>query len=103
MAGNAIGDKYLASMLKVFGKDSALEELNLFGNRIGDQGVRLIIRKLRKLRKLKYLWLGQNPFGFMACSQLVEAMKCNNHTIEELSIRSMDRAKFKDDIYICLK
>jgi Leucine Rich repeat len=89
MAGNYISDAFVESLLGVFGRDCALEELNLFGNRITDHGLALIVRKIPQFRKLRTLWLGQNPFYPAAAEGLLEMMK-TNYTIMDVSVRCFE-------------
>ena len=84
----SLNDDYVESLLGIFGTSSALSELNLFGNRINDSGLRTIIRKLPQLKSLKSLWLGHNSFSPSAAIDLVDAVK-HNFTLEEVNIRSM--------------
>ena len=86
LAGNGLNDEYVSSLLNVFGKDSSLEEINLFGNRISDQGIKLIVRKLPQLKRLRSLWLGYNSFGPIAARDLVAAVGAN-FVLEDVSIR----------------
>jgi hypothetical protein len=88
LAGNGLRDEFVESMLRIFGENSALEELNLFGNRMTDRGVYGIIQKLPQLKNLRCLSLGHNAFSTMCARALVEAMR-NNYVLEELNIRSL--------------
>jgi hypothetical protein len=90
LAGNNLNDSYVASLLGIFGERSTLEELNLFGNRITDSGVQMILHKLPSLKRLNCLWLGQNPFGLGAATDLVQAVREANFSLEEVTIRTMD-------------
>lgn len=89
MAGNFLSDAFLESVLSIFGKDSSLQELNLFGNRITDHGVGLIIQKILQWKHLHTLWLGQNMFYPVAAERLLRVME-KNYTILDLNIRSFD-------------
>jgi hypothetical protein len=89
MAGNFLSDGFLESLLGIFGSGSALEELNLFGNRITDYGLGLIIHKIPQWKHLRSLWLGQNCFPPWAAERLLEMLK-TNYTILDVNIRSFD-------------
>lgn len=89
LAGNYLTDAFVESLLNVFGQGSALRELNLFGNRITDHGLRLIIKKIPKLEHLHSLWLNHNPFGPEAARELIPLMK-TNFAIQDINIRSFD-------------
>jgi Ran GTPase-activating protein (RanGAP) involved in mRNA processing and transport len=89
LAGNGLGDVFIQSILGIFGKHSALEDLNLFGNRITDFGLNLIIDKLPQLEHLKCLWVGHNSFSIAAGKDLVDVMR-TNYTLEDVNLRSMD-------------
>lgn len=89
LAGNGLNDDFVESMLRIFGESSALEELNLFGNRMTDRSIDCIVQKLSELKKLRYLWLGHNLFSTMGARALVEGMR-NNFVLEELNIRSLE-------------
>jgi hypothetical protein len=95
LAGNGLNDNFILSLLGIFGETSALQELNLFGNRISDRGVKMIVTKLSKLKRLRNLWLGHNPFSSFASMELVEAMR-TNFVLEEVTIRTMDNDPGKD-------
>lgn len=86
LAGNGLSDSFLTSLLGIFGAGSGLEELNLFGNRITDNGLRLLLQKLPSLKKLRALWLGHNLLSAWGAQQMVEAMK-TNYSLEEVSLR----------------
>mmetsp|Transcript_32012 Transcript_32012/g.77770 ORF Transcript_32012/g.77770 Transcript_32012/m.77770 type:complete len:413 (-) Transcript_32012:1682-2920(-) len=85
LAANGLNDGFIESTLKIFGKDSALEELNLFGNRMTDLSMHRIIGRLPDLRQLKSLWIGHNNFTIAGYSALLLAMQ-RNFVLEELSI-----------------
>ena len=90
MAGNFLSDGFLESLVGVFGPGSALEELNLFGNRITDYGLGLIVRRIPQWKHLRSLWLGQNAFSHTAAAeQLLKLMK-TNYTIFDVNVRSFD-------------
>lgn len=85
LAANGLNDGFVESTLNIFGKDSALQELNLFGNRMTDLSIYRIISKLPVLKKLKSLWIGHNNFTAEGYNALLLAMQ-SNYVIEELSI-----------------
>lgn len=89
LAGNYLSDAFVESLLGIFGTGSALEELNLFGNRITDHGLRLILQKISTLHRLKTLWLGHNLFSAESAKEFIPVMK-SNFTLQEVSIRSFD-------------
>lgn len=89
LAGNYLSDTFVESVLGIFGTGSALEELNLFGNRISDYGLRLILQKIPKLHRLKTLWLAHNLFSAECAKEFIPVMKLN-YTLQEVSIRSFD-------------
>lgn len=89
LAGNFLSDAFLDGLLGIFGEGSALEELNLFGNRISDFGLRLILKKIPTLKCLKTLWLGQNMFSCNAAKEFIPLMK-SNYTLQDVNIRSFD-------------
>lgn len=89
LAGNYLSDSFVESLLGIFGTGSALEELNLFGNRISDYGLRLILQKVPKLNRLKTLWLGHNLFSSNCAKEFIPLMK-SNYTLQEVSIRCFD-------------
>ena len=89
IAGNFLSDGFLESLLGVFGPGSALEELNLFGNRITDYGLGLIIERIPQWKHLRSLWLGQNLFNHVAAERLLELME-TNYTILDVNVRSFD-------------
>lgn len=85
LAANGLKDGFVESTLKIFGKDSALEELNLFGNRMTDLSLHRIIAILPDLKKLKSLWIGHNNFTTAGYGALLLTMQ-NNFVLEVLSI-----------------
>jgi len=85
LAANGLNDGFVKSTLNIFGKDSALEELNLFGNRMTDLSMHRLIAKLPDLKKLKSLWIGHNNFTAEGYNALLLAMQ-SNFILEELSI-----------------
>jgi hypothetical protein len=89
LAGNGLSDAYVQSLMGIFGCGSSLEELNLFGNRVTDFGIRMIIQKLPQLRCLKSLWLGHNSFSPVAGGELLQAIK-TNFNLEDINIRTLD-------------
>jgi hypothetical protein len=92
LAGNGLGDAYLESVLNIFGKDSKLETLSLFGNRLSSQAIcRLILKqKLPHLKQLKRLYLGHNAFfePLNIKDDLIHAIK-RNFSLEEVMIKSL--------------
>lgn len=91
LAGNFVGDEYLDSVMNVFGKESQLETLSLFGNRISSQGVqRLVLRKLPRLKNMKKLYLGNNarfdPLHIKG--DLIDAAR-SNFSLEELIVKDL--------------
>ena len=88
LAGNGLSDDFMDSILGIFGEGSALEQLNFFGNRISDAGVRTIVRKIPYFKHLKSLWLGQNNFSLLAGKCLVETMR-QNFILEDVNIRNL--------------
>ena len=89
MAGNYLSDSFLESLLNVFGPDASLEELNLFGNRITDHGLGLIIQRIPRWKYLRRLAVGQNMFYPAAAERLLELLK-TNYTLVDVTIRSFD-------------
>jgi hypothetical protein len=89
LAGNGLGDVFIQSILGIFGKHSALEDLNRFGNRITDFGLNLIVDKLPQLQHLKCPWVGHNSFSIAAGKDLIDVMR-TNYTLEDVNLRSMD-------------
>ncbi len=94
LAGNYLSDTFLDGLLGIFGQGSALEELNLFGNRISDYGLRLILRKIPTLQRLKTLWLGQNIFSSHSAKEFIPLMK-SNYSLHDVNIRSLDDSEIE--------
>jgi len=90
MAGNYLSDGFLESLLGVFGPQSTLEELYLFGNRITDYGLGLIVTKIPQWKHLRSLWLGQNLFTAEVVEKLLVNRMKTNYTIMEVNVRSFD-------------
>eukprot|EP00980_Cylindrotheca_fusiformis_P006166 scaffold1319_cov126-Cylindrotheca_fusiformis.AAC.55 len=101
LAGNGLNDSFVDSTLRIFGQNSSLEELNLFGNRVTDRGVLGIVQKLRELRHLRSLWLGHNVFTAVGARAILEAMR-TNFAVEELNVSSLQSddtmQKIQDEI-----
>lgn len=89
LAANGLSDGFVESTLKMFGKGSALEELNLFGNRMTDLSMHRIITRLPDLKQLKSLWVGHNNFTIAGYNALLLAMQ-RNFVLEELSITTLN-------------
>lgn len=89
LAANGLSDGFVESTLKIFGKGSALEELNLFGNRMTDLSMYRIIARLPDLKQLKSLWIGHNNFTIAGYNALLLAMQ-RNFVLEELSIITLN-------------
>lgn len=65
LAGNGLGDDFVDSMLSIFvnkKKISKLQELNLFGNRLTNRGLKTIMKKCTYLPNLQLLYLQHNVF-----------------------------------------
>ena len=92
LAGNGVGDAYLESVMNIFGKESKLETLSLFGNRLSSEGIRKLIlkQKLPYLKQLKRLYLGHNTFfkPLDIKDDLIQALK-KNYSLEEVMIKSL--------------
>jgi hypothetical protein len=92
LAGNGVGDGFLESVMNIFGKESRLEELSLFGNRLSSQGIqRLILKqKLSQLKCLKHLFLGDNttlnPLDIK--DDLVAALQ-KSYSLEKIMIKNL--------------
>ena len=88
MTGNNLTDAYVSSLLSIFGKDSELKELNLFGNRLSDNGVVEILKRLKYLKRLKALWLSFNNITTAGARKVADAME-SNYSLEDVKIQTM--------------
>jgi hypothetical protein len=92
LAGNGVGDGFLESVMSIFGRESHLEVLSLFGNRLSSQAVRRLIlkQKLPQLKRLKHLYLGDNttlnPLEIQ--DDLVAALE-TNYSLEKIMIKNL--------------
>ncbi|ESS67100.1 hypothetical protein TCDM_04159 [Trypanosoma cruzi Dm28c] len=68
---NFLGDRGVVPFVHIIAHASSLHTLNLRENGIGNEGVRVLCRGLRRLPALKVLELSGNPFTFLAARQLV--------------------------------
>ncbi|RNC58612.1 putative calpain-like cysteine peptidase [Trypanosoma cruzi] len=68
---NFLGDRGVVPFVHIIAQASSLHTLNLRENGIGNEGVKVLCRGLRRLPALKVLELSGNPFTFLAARQLV--------------------------------
>ncbi|EKF31018.1 hypothetical protein MOQ_005153 [Trypanosoma cruzi marinkellei] len=68
---NFLGDRGIVPFVHIIPQASSLHTLNLRENGIGNEGVKVLCRGLRRLPALKVLELSGNPFTFLAARQLV--------------------------------
>jgi Ran GTPase-activating protein (RanGAP) involved in mRNA processing and transport len=89
LAGNGVSDAFLESVMGIFGKESQLQELNLFGNRLSSKGIsKYVLKRLQYLQKLERLWIGHNtnfdPLEIQ--DELLHGVR-RNYSLQEISIK----------------
>lgn len=96
LGGNGLGDDFVESMLNIFVRPgtncnndpmSQLQELNLFGNRLTNRGLRLILKKSKYLPNLRLLHM-QHNMALRPLDMKDEILEFSlmNYTFHELSI-----------------
>ncbi len=90
-SNTGIDDKALVALIDAFCCNSMISgqprSLNLSGNKITAEGVRLVINKLKGFKHLKKLNLANNQLGDEGVIQVAE-MLCDNETLHELNLEN---------------
>ena len=90
LGGNGLGDEYVESLLNIFvnkTKISNLQELNLFGNRLTNRGLKMILKKCKYLPNLQLLQLQHNVFlRPLAMKDDIMKFITTNYALHEFSI-----------------